>query len=178
VDACDVRIGDERDRSVTGNELAEPLQGAVLHVDPGGGKDDVVGIPGDNVSDFGVDRPPLLVEALELLVASGERTAASFHALPGNVDVDVDPDHRRVLLEQRAHLGCRDRATAEIYDDRLGALEHVAGDLGLSRTKRRLALLEQLERDVRVGLHVRQAQRPGDRRLAGAHEADEREVLV
>jgi hypothetical protein len=25
---------------------------------------------------------------------------------------------------------------------------------------------------------VRQAERPGDRRLAGAHEADEREVLV
>jgi hypothetical protein len=173
-----VRIGDERHSPLTGDELAEPLQGALLDVDSGSGEHDVVGIPRNGVGDFRIDRPSLLVEALELLVAPGERTVAPLHALPGNVDVDVDPDHRRVLLQQRTHLRRRDRTAAEIDDDRLRAREHLTGDLGLSRPERRLALVQQLERDIRVGLHMRQAERPGDRRLAGAHEADEREVLV
>ena len=150
----------------------------MLDVDSGSGEDDVVGIAGDDVGDFRVDRPPLLVEALELLVAPGERAVAPLHALPGNVDVDVDPDHRRVLLQQRTHLRRRDRAAAEIDDDRLGAREHLTGDLGLSRTERRLALVEQLDRDVRVGLDMRQPERTGDRGLSRAHETHEREVLV
>ena len=44
VDAGDVRVGDERDRAVAGDELAEPLERAELDVDAGGGEDDVVGV--------------------------------------------------------------------------------------------------------------------------------------
>ena len=47
-----MRIGDESRCPVTGDELAELLQGAVLDVDPSGGEDDVVGISGDDVGDF------------------------------------------------------------------------------------------------------------------------------
>jgi hypothetical protein len=60
----------------------------------------------------------------------------------------------------------------------VGALEHVAHDLRLSRPERGLTLLEQRDGDVCVGLDVRQSERPGDRRLARAHEADERDVPV
>ena len=56
VDAGDVRVGDERDRPVAGNELAEPLQRAALDVHAGGGEHDVVDVPGDDVGDLGVQR--------------------------------------------------------------------------------------------------------------------------
>ena len=52
VDAGDVRVGDERDRAVAGDELAEPLQRAALDVDAGGGEDDVVDVVRDDVGDL------------------------------------------------------------------------------------------------------------------------------
>jgi len=178
VDAGDVRVGDERHVAASGDELAEPLQPAALDVDPRGSQNDVVGVPGDDVGDLRVDRAPLLVESPELVVVSSKWPFASFHALPRDVDVHVEPDDDRALPQQRTHLGRGDGSATEIGDHRLRALEHAADDLGLSRPERRLALLEQLERDVPVGLHVRQAEPPGDGRLTGAHETDEREMPV
>ena len=89
-----------------------------------------------------------------------------------------------MLTEKLANLGRRDRSAAEIDDVRArpGA-QHGARDARLLLAEGRLAALEQLrDRELAVGLDRRPADagmhRVRHRRLAGAHEADERDVLV
>ena len=60
---------------------------------------------GDHIGDLRVERPALFVQAPELVVVLRERTIASAHSLPGGVDVDVEPDDRGALLQQRARFG-------------------------------------------------------------------------
>ena len=52
VDAGDVRVGDERDRALARDELAEELERADADVDAGGGEHDVVGVVGGRVGDL------------------------------------------------------------------------------------------------------------------------------
>jgi hypothetical protein len=178
VDARHLRIGDERHSTLSRDELSEPLQKAALDTNARGDEDNVVEIASDEVCDLRVQGPPFLVEAREVLVTAGERTIGALDALPGHVYVDVEPDDERVLLQQSPNLGRRDGAAAEIDDQRLGPLEDLAGNLRFSPAKGGLPLVEELDGDVHVGLDVRETERAGDRRLAGSHEADEREVPV
>ena len=52
VDAHHRRVGDERDGTAAGHELAEPVERAELVLDAGGGEDDAVGVGGDRVGDL------------------------------------------------------------------------------------------------------------------------------
>ncbi len=178
VDAGDVRIGDERDRAVAGDELAEPPQRAALDVDAGRGEDDVVGVPGDDVGDLRVERPALLVEPLELLAVPRERAIAPAHALPA---VSTSTSSQTTVARSFSSARTSGMVTAPPpRSTTRGSVrrEHVPDDLRLSRAECRLAVVEQRDRNVRVGLDVRETERAGDRRLPRAHEADEREVRV
>ncbi len=77
MDAGDVRVGDERDRAVAGDELAEPLQRAALDVNAGRGEDDVVDVVRYDVRDLGVQLAALLVEPAELGLVPRERAAVA-----------------------------------------------------------------------------------------------------
>ena len=134
-----------------------------------------------------VQRPPLLLEqASEGRLVAGERTVAAAHAVPGLADLDVDPNRERVLAKEPAR-SFREHGTATECDHpgpRGG--EHLRRELLLATAERRLTALEQCgdrpvaALDLAVEVDERASALPGDlladRRLARAHEADEREV--
>ena len=173
VDAGDVRIGDERDRAVAGDELAEPLERAALDVDACGGENDVVDVVRNDVGDLCVERAPLGEQPPELRLVLRERAVASPHALPARVDVDVEPDRQRVP-ERIADRRRRHRAAAEREHDRPL----------LDRAKRRLAaFLEDLGNRLAGSrldevVRVDASDRASRRRLPRAHEPDERDALL
>ena len=78
VDAEHRRVGDERDRPVAGNELAEARERAELVVHAGRSQDDAVDVAArnDRVGDLAVERLPLGVQARELLFVLSERALA------------------------------------------------------------------------------------------------------
>ena len=125
VDAGDMRVGDERDRPVAGDELTERLDRAESDVDPGRSEDGVVDVPGGGVGDLSIDRQPLVVEGPERSLLLGERSAAAAHPLPRRAGVDLDMDRQRVLAQRGADRGARDGAAAECDHGRLAAAQLV-----------------------------------------------------
>src|SRR3989440_7712405 len=172
VDAGDVRIRDQRDRAVAGDELAELLQRAALDVDAGGGQRAVVQIACAHVGALRVERAPFLVQAAERRLVLREWPVASAHALPARVDVDVEPHGERVV-EGVAHRRPRDCASAEREHDRLL----------LVRAERGFAVVAEDVGDRLAGGRLDQVVRVDatdgacGSRLAGAHEADDCDLL-
>ena len=85
VDAGDVRIGDQRDCALAGDELRELLERAEGDVDACGGQDDVVQRARDRVGRLAVERQPLLVERAKAALVLRQRPSPAAHALPGGV---------------------------------------------------------------------------------------------
>ena len=113
VDAGDVRVRDERDRAVAGDELAEPLQRAALDVDAGGGEHDVVAVARGRVGHLGVER--------RAAARSGARNSASSCAsgrslprdpLPRRLDVDGEMDDGRAVVAREAGVSTAPPPTA------------------------------------------------------------------
>jgi hypothetical protein len=88
VDAGDLRIGYERDRPVTGDELAEPLQRSALDVDAGGGQHHVVTVARGCVGHLGVERCAQLEPASEFGFVARQRTVTATRPEPRGLDVD------------------------------------------------------------------------------------------
>ena len=187
VDAGDVRIADEVRGAVAGEERTEPSQRAAFDVDAGCSENDVVRVERRRIGNFGIQRLAFAVKLLERLEALCERTARAFDAPPGRAEVDRDQDRDRALTQRSARPLREDCAAAEREDVRLGPLEHLARDLLLQAAKPRLALQEELHDgcaraafDLVVEVEKRSPDAQGDlrrkRRLARAHEADERDV--
>ena len=157
-------------------------------MDAGRREDGVVGVADDRVCGVGVERSPLFVQPLELVVVLCERTVAAANALPARLDVDVEPERRRAVGEQLARRRGGDGTAAE-HDDRAGTAEQCFGHRRfLDDAKRRLAVLvevvgnrpdQALEIRVDVGQRRTDArgELPAERRLTRPHEADEREVF-
>ena len=91
VDSGNVRVGDERDRTVTRDELAQTAQRSALDVDARSREHGVVVVAHDRVGGIGVERPSLLVQALEVVVVLRERTIAAADTRPAGLDVGVEP---------------------------------------------------------------------------------------
>jgi hypothetical protein len=190
VDAHHLGVGDERHGSVAGHEVAEQLERPELVVDPRRREDDPVGVVRDRVGDLAVERLALAVEPAEEVLVLRERPIGLARAFPGRVDVDVDEHRERPLAQRRPHLLRLHRAAAERDDRGRRLAEGLARERRLGDPELHLAALreERSDRDLRTPLQQpvgvdRAPSDPrrhllGERRLPGAHEADEREVAV
>ena len=189
VDPRHARVADDLDRSRPGDELAELLERARLDVDAAGGQHDAVDVVGARVGDLVVDRATLLVELPKRRFVLGERPFRPAHPLPGSVDRGIEQHRHRALAEQRSRGRREHRTAAQRDHDRLRRLEHPGGEALLGLAKRAFAALEELrdrrarlplDLDVEIQEAPSQAvrHRSAERRLARAHEADERDVPV
>ena len=133
----------------------------------------VVVEPINHIRDIGIERATLLVAAAKVVGILRERAVAAADALPAGVDVDVEPDDGRVLLQQLAHPRRRHGAAAEVEQPRRSR-QQLLDHLRLAAAECILAVVEQLQRDRLIALDAAEHSRGG--RLAGAHEADERDV--
>ena len=186
----DLRVRDQRHRPLAGHELAELLERAEGDVDARRGEDDVIQRAGDGVGGIAVERPPLLVERPErpFLLRQGPPLAAD--ALPGDVRLDLDVHGQGVVAEGFADLRARHRAAAERDHRRRPRPERLQRGLLLAHAELDLAaLLEDLGdglAQAALDLAVEVDEPPAqplrelqpERRLAGAHESDEREMPV
>ena len=188
VDPGDARVGDDLDRPVAGNELAEPLERAQLDVDPAGREDGAVQVVGPRVRSAIVERPALVVEPTEGCLVLRQRPVAAAGSPPRLPDVDVDEDREGPVAQRRPDLVGRDRAAAERDHRGRARAQRRKRVLGLARAERRLAAgLEDprdrlLALDLAVDVDERTAeprrQLLAEGRLAGAHEADQGDVSV
>src|SRR5262249_32830162 len=147
------------------------------------GEDDAIGVLSSRVCGLLVERPTTLVAVAELAFVTRKRPAASLHARPGFVRVDVEvhrQDVQRVEEVARLDRAARDRAWLAAHCD-------LAREPGLELAKSGLPLLlEQLPDrpfgplDFLVDVVERpsqaQSRLPAHCRLAGAHEADQGDV--
>ena len=162
-----------------------------LHADSGGRQHDVVGVACARIRSVLVERQPLLEQLAKLALPLGERPpAAAAGALPRLLHVHLD-EHRQRPLAKPACCRLRDhRAAAEGDDSRHRGVERLARELLLDRAELHLAARGEDRGDRRrrvpfdLGVEIDERTReaggdpPAERRLAGAHEADEREVAV
>jgi hypothetical protein len=182
-----VGIADECDGAVPGHEVAQALVGTRLHVDRRRRQHDVVHVISRGIRDLGVDGRPLVVERPKGRDVAGERAIAS--ADPPPRLADVDRDQHRSCVEPKVganHLG-GDRAPAEGDHQRRPRRQGPNG-IGLFE-KPEVAAVEELgdrnalrflDRLVEIDEVALQRFRhlSAQCRLAGAHEADQRDVLV
>ena len=88
VDPGDVRVGDERDRAVARDELAEHVERVELDVDARGGEHDAVHVERRGVGDVVVDGLPLAMEGVEGVGVARERPVGAArpaaHAVSGS----------------------------------------------------------------------------------------------
>ena len=189
VNARDVRIGDERDRTIAGHERPQRLDRADADVDSCRREDRVVHVLRDGVRDVLVERASFGVEPAELPLVLCERPVTAPHSFPRRVDVDVDPHRERRLTEMFANAGRGDRAAAQSEDEDFPALEITVNVGGLDPAELLLSPLDEqfgdrrlASLDVPVDVDHRSSEptceRVRHRRLARAHEADQRHVPV
>ena len=117
----------------------------------------------------------------------GQWASALLAALPGQLAVDVEPDHA-MARELCAHRLAHDRATAERDHAVTGRAQQLERDLLLGVSEGRLAVASKQRRhrgaetllDDLVDIRGAHAQVPRERthggRLARAHEADEHDL--
>ena len=153
-------------------------------------EDDVVEVVGPGVGRILVQATAALVELPELLLVARERPRRPGDPVPRSVDLDLDEHGEGVLAERLADRRRLDRAAAERDHGGPLALERPQRLLGLEHPEALLALPAEEIRDRAarglLDLLVEVDERPSDqvrdaraeRRLAGAHEADEGEVAV
>ena len=138
-------------------------------------------------ADLLVQGPALFPERGEAVAVLCERAIGAAHPLPCGVDGDGYERGRRALAERPARALGEDRAAAEREHVRLAPLEHFADDLFLDASEspprpaaKSSTTLEPVRRSIsssrsRKGRPIRSAT-SRERRLARAHEADERDV--
>ena len=174
-------VRDELHRARSGDQA--PCHGRNGH--GARGEDDAVGVGRARVGDLGVERLPPFVTASKLGLVLRKGAAASVHARPSGVDVDVEVDLEGI--EARKQVMGLDRAAADSDHARLAASCRLAQKAGLQLSEGGLAaLLEELPDrpfgplDLVVDVEERPPEPVGhlgaDRRLAGAHEADQHDV--
>ena len=110
VDPGHVRVGDELDRPVARNEVAELVDRAGLDVDAGGGEEDPVDVARAGVGDVLVERLPVAVQRVKrrprpARVDDPSRSTRS-QAVSG---VDVEQDRERARGEERSASAPRAR---------------------------------------------------------------------
>src|SRR5919198_2908653 len=151
------------------------------------GEDDVVGVAGNRVGGFGVERLSPLVAPPELRLVLRERPAAALDAGPAGIDVGVDVDGEDVELGEKVTR--LDRTAADGDHARLSPAAGIANEPRLELAESLLPpLLEDLPDrslgplDLLVDVEERTIEPcrdlPPERRLADAHEPDQDDVLV
>ena len=191
VDPGDVAVGDERDPAATGDVLAEEGQRTRLDADPGRRERDPVGVPRPRVRDLQVDRLALLVEAPEELLVPGQRPVAAVpDAAPCLLHLDVHEQRQRAVAQRLPHALGEDGAAPEREHGGNGLRQRLDREVLLELPEPGLAALgpdvrdrhPQLPLELEVDVEERPSQACGglraEARLAGAHEADERDVPV
>ena len=143
MDAHDGRVGDERNRAGSGDELAQPFERAELMVDPRRGENHTVGIGCDGVRRLAIQRPALLEQLAELDLVLREWTIAAAHTLPRGVDLDLDEHRQRAVGKRVSHRRCLDGAAAERNHGRGGLQQRVAHDRGFDDAKLQLAVFRE-----------------------------------
>jgi hypothetical protein len=188
VDPGDVRIGREGDRSGAGHERAERHERTGVDVHAGRREHDVVHVVDVRVGDLGVQLPPAFVERVELRLGLREWTVAARTTFPRGIAIDLEQHGEGALVELVPDRRCLHRPTAERDHGRIRQTQRRKRVSLFLQTESRLApLLEelgdrpaQLLLEVAVEIDERPAEALGDlraeRRLAGAHEAHERQV--
>ena len=116
VDAGDVRIGDERNRTVARDELVQTLERAALDTHACRGENDIVNVARDGIRDLPVERRTLIVEREERTALLRERTVRVLHPFPGHGGIDVDEHRHGVLTQRLAHSGLRNSTATERKD--------------------------------------------------------------
>ena len=187
VDPRHPRVADDLDPSVAGDELAEPLQRAELHVNAARGQDGAVEIARARIGRVVVERPPLLVQRPERRLVLRQRALAA-DAAPCLLGVDLDQDRHGPPAQRRPDLVGSDGAATERDHGRAVRVEGLANVLRLPQPERRLATgLEDprdrlLPLDLAIDVDERAAELLGEcraeRGLAGTHEADQSDVTV
>jgi hypothetical protein len=119
-----------------------------------------------------------------------KRSGTAPDARPGGLRIDLDEHRQRPLFQRLADGRRLDRAAPEREDRRPLVAQRLDGCLPFEQTELRLAaLLEQLRnrllhRPLELPVQVDEAtaellrRHHAERRLASAHEADERDVPV
>ena len=155
-----------------------------------GGEHDVVRVPGHSLGRLPIGRQALLVEAAKGLLVPGQRSIRPARPPPRVTDIDLELHGRRALAEQAARLLGADRAAAERDHLRLSRRQRLERRFLLDLAERGLApgLEDHGDRvagprlDLAVEVDEGPADPPrrllADRRLAGPHEADQRDVSV
>jgi hypothetical protein len=190
VDAGHPRVGDESELAFARHEHAEVLERADSDADAAGREDDVVGIACARVGRLAVERVALREQLAKAGLVLREGPVAAAGAAPGILDVDVQVDGDGSLPEQPTGRVARHRAAAERDYGRPVPPQGSAHGFGLEHAEGGLAsLAEDLRhRPARLPLDLAvevdeltlkaAGDLPPDGRLAGAHEADQGDVLV
>jgi hypothetical protein len=145
---------------------------------------------GASIGNLDVELPPPLVERTEVGLAPGQRPAARRASLPRRLGVDVEEDAERTLSKGSADRRRLDGAPSESDHRRVRPLQHgkrlallVPAELALAALLEELGdRLAELLLDCAVDIDEGAAEPHGDggpeRRLPGAHEADQRQVTA
>ena len=189
VDPRHPRVADDLDRAVAGDELAELLERTRLDVDAPGGEHGAFEIARAGVCRAVVERLPLLVERPESRLVLRERPVAAADAAPRFLGVDLDQDRHGSAAQRPSDLVGADGAAAERdHRGRRGTERRRARRLdSRSRnaasppvSKIRAIGSSPLDFPVDIDERSRQPLREcgAERRLAGAHEADQCDMTV
>ena len=182
------RVRDHLDLTV--DQLGQSREQPLFDVDPRCCEDDPVHVAGDRVRRLRVERRAALVQRMEARLLLRERPVSPTDAIPGGRRVDLDVNGQRVLAKRAADRLGLDRATAERDHGRPLAGKRLERGLGLELAEVRLAAFAEDLRDRlpqrALELAVEVDEPPpqplsnlrAERRLARAHETDEREVPV
>jgi hypothetical protein len=177
-----VFVGDHRD----GTANVEVRQSTTRDLDLERGEQHIVDAPRGTSGDLVVQGLPLVEERPERFFVPRKRTIASPNALPGHRGVDLDPDRVGTTAQKVARALGKDCSAAKRDHSRLRRGEHLGSELRFDATELRLAPLEELGDgsiaafDLAVEIDEWSPAQPRgfltQRRLARAHETDEREV--
>ena len=182
-------VDDDLDRP--GDELSETTVRAALDEGAGGCQHDVVPVAGAGVRRLLVQRQALLEQLSELALPLGERSPpAPAGSLPRLFHLHLH-EHRQCTLAKPAGGRLRNHRTAAERDHgRHGRIESLTRELLLDRAELDLAARREDRGDRRrrvpldLGVEIDERTREAggnpaaERRLPGAHEADERQMAV
>ncbi len=185
-----VLVGDERNRAFPGHERFKLANRTSSDRDAAGSEQHVLEVGRDDVGCLEIERAPLLEQLPETLLVLGKRPARARDSSPCLVDVDLKECREGLLGQRPPRLGSPDSASSEGEHERLTALEQLPSKLSLLVAKPGLPPLGEHERDLHpvpsleLGVEIdkgalgQPCNLAADGRLAGPHEADERDVAV
>ena len=190
VDPGDARVADDLDRPLAGNELAEPLERAELDVDAARGEHGAVDVARSRIRGVVVERLPLLVQRPERSLVLRQRPVAAADAAPRLLGVDLDEDGDGAISRALERIWSVPTApppsatTAGV--DRAPGRRPRASTRGAGTPPRRRSRRSARSAPPRSISRVDVDERPpeplrerrAERRLAGAHEADQGDVTV